>query len=202
VGQEQYVEYAGDIHDSGHLLLSLINDILDMSKIEAGKRELAETVMSVEDVVRSVSRLVAARAKAGKVRLTVSIPSVFPFFRAEERAIKQILTNLMTNAIKFTPEGGMVALTAQLNADEDMVIRVKDTGIGMSAEEIPIAMSPFGQIESALSRKNQGTGLGLPLTRALVELHGGTLALESEVGKGTTVSLTFPKTRLINKAGY
>ncbi len=202
VGQDQYVEYAGDIHDSGQLLLSLINDILDMSKIEAGKRELAETVMSVEDVVRSVSRLVAARAKAGKVKLTVSIPSVFPFFRAEERAIKQILTNLMTNAIKFTPEGGTVALTAQLSADEELVISVKDTGIGMSAEEIPIAMSPFGQIESALSRKNQGTGLGLPLTRALVELHGGVLTLESEVGKGTTVSLTFPKARLINKAGY
>ncbi|MFA6280763.1 MAG: PAS domain-containing sensor histidine kinase [Bdellovibrionales bacterium] len=202
VGQAQYVEYAGDIHDSGQLLLSLINDILDMSKIEAGKRELAETVMSVEDVVRSVSRLVAARAKAGKVKLTVSIPSVFPFFRAEERAIKQILTNLMTNAIKFTPEGGTVALSAQMNPNEEMIISVKDTGIGMSAEEIPIAMSPFGQIESALSRKNQGTGLGLPLTRALVELHGGMLSLESEVGKGTTVSLTFPKARLIQKAGY
>lgn len=202
VGQDQYVEYAGDIHDSGQLLLSLINDILDMSKIEAGKRELAETVMSVEDVVRSVSRLVAARAKAGKVKLTVSIPSVFPFFRAEERAIKQILTNLMTNAIKFTPEGGTVSLSVGLNPKDEMIIVVSDTGIGMSAEEIPIAMAPFGQIENALSRKNQGTGLGLPLTRALVELHGGTLALESEVGKGTIVSLTFPKARLIQKAGY
>jgi len=199
VGQAQYVEYAGDIHDSGQLLLSLINDILDMSKIEAGKRELAESVMSVEDIVRSVSRLVLARAKTGKVRLTASVPSGFPFFRAEERAIKQVLTNLLTNAIKFTPEGGTVTLSAERAEDDSLVIKVQDTGIGMTPDEIPIALAPFGQIESALSRKNQGTGLGLPLTRALVELHGGTLTIESEVGKGTTVVLSFPKERLVKK---
>ena len=199
VGQAQYVEYAGDIHDSGQLLLSLINDILDMSKIEAGKRALAESVMSVEDTVRSVSRLVAARAKEGKIKLTMSVPRDFPCFRAEERAIKQILTNLLTNAIKFTPEGGTVSLTAEQTDKGDLRIVVEDTGIGMSAEEIPVAMAPFGQIESALSRKNQGTGLGLPLTRALVELHGGTLDLESAVGKGTKITLLFPKDRVVDK---
>ncbi|HAX92239.1 MAG TPA: hypothetical protein DCY07_08590 [Rhodospirillaceae bacterium] len=199
VGQDQYIEYAGDIHDSGQLLLSLINDILDMSKIEAGKRDLAETVMGVEDIVRSVTRLVAARAKAGKVRLSMSVPPTLPFFRAEERAFKQILTNLLTNAIKFTPEGGSVTLSADLGKNGEMIIAVQDTGIGMTPEEIPVALAPFGQIESALSRKNQGTGLGLPLTRALVELHGGTLGLESEVGKGTTITLTFPKERVVKK---
>ncbi|MDX9688962.1 MAG: ATP-binding protein [Alphaproteobacteria bacterium] len=199
VGQEQYIEYAGDIHDSGSLLLSLINDILDMSKIEAGKRELAETVLNLEEAMRSVTRLVAARAKAGKVRLTMSVPQTMPGFRAEERAMKQVLTNLLTNAVKFTPEGGSVSLTADLSPEDEIVITCKDTGIGMSKEEIPIALAPFGQIESALSRKNQGTGLGLPLTRALVELHGGTLDLHSEVGNGTSITLTFPKTRTVRK---
>jgi len=201
VGQQQYIEYAGDIHDSGQLLLSLINDILDMSKIEAGKRALAEAVMSVEEIVRSVTRLVAARAKEGKIRLTMNVPHEFPSFRAEERAIKQILTNLLTNAIKFTPEGGAVSLNASLTQLGQLKIIVQDSGIGMSPEEIPIAMAPFGQIESALSRKNQGTGLGLPLTRALVELHGGTLELQSTVGKGTTITLLFPKDRVVDKVG-
>lgn len=199
VGNPQYVEYAGDIHDSGALLLSLINDILDMSKIEAGKRDLAEATNDVEEIIRSVTRLVAARAKANKVRLNVAVPHDFPMLRAEERAFKQILTNLLTNAIKFTPEGGTVTLSTATTVLGQIQIEVRDTGIGMKPEEIPIALAPFGQIESALSRKNQGTGLGLPLTRALVELHGGTLDLESEYGKGTTVTLTFPKERVIRK---
>ncbi len=201
VGQPQYVEYAGDIYDSGSLLLSLINDILDMSKIEAGKRDLAETVLNIDDTLRSVTRLVAARAKAGKVKLTVSVPREIASFRAEERAFKQILTNLLTNAIKFTPEDGAVSISADVDAEGRIVIVCKDTGIGMSAEEIPIALTPFGQIESALSRKNQGTGLGLPLTCALVELHGGKLDLQSEVGKGTTITLTFPKERTVARVG-
>lgn len=199
VGQAQYIEYAGDIHDSGQLLLSLINDILDMSKIEAGKRALSESIMNIEETIRSVTRLVAARAKEGKIKLTMAVPHEIPSFRAEERAIKQILTNLLTNAIKFTPEGGTVALSASVTPLGQMKIIVQDTGIGMTPEEIPIAMAPFGQIESALSRKNQGTGLGLPLTRALVELHGGTLELQSTFGKGTTITLLFPKERVVDR---
>lgn len=201
VGQAQYIEYAGDIHDSGALLLSLINDILDMSKIEAGKRELAESTNDIEEIVRSVTRLVAARAKAGRIKLTMSVPRDMPLFRAEERAIKQILTNLLTNAIKFTPENGTVSLSAAQSKEGQLVLTVQDTGIGIKPEEVAIALAPFGQIESALSRKNQGTGLGLPLTRALVELHGGTLDLQSEVGKGTTITLTFPKERVIGRIG-
>ncbi len=199
VGQAQYVEYAQDIYDSGALLLSLINDILDMSKIEAGKRVLAESVIDVEHVVQSVIRLVMARAKMGKLHLNVKVPHDLPSLRGEERAIKQILTNLLTNAIKFTPEGGSVTLTAGMDEAGRMVIEVEDTGIGMAPEDIPVAMAPFGQIESALSRKNQGTGLGLPLTRALVELHDGELDLESHVGQGTIITITLPASRIVSR---
>jgi len=199
VGQPQYIEYANDIHDSGELLLSLINDILDMSKIEAGKRELAESIINVENVVQSVARLVASRAKAGRLHMNVKVPHDLPAFRGEERAIKQVLTNLLTNAIKFTPEGGNIFLTAHLDEFGRICISVQDTGVGMAPEDIPVAMAPFGQIESALSRKNQGTGLGLPLTKALVELHGGVLDLQSEVGKGTTVTIVLPAERVISK---
>jgi PAS domain S-box-containing protein len=197
VGQAQYVEYARDIYDSGELLLSLINDILDMSKIEAGKRALAETVFDVERVVQSVVRLVASRAKLGKLKLNIRMPRDFPELRGEERAIKQILTNLLTNAIKFTPEGGSVSLDAHLDEFGRMGITIKDTGVGMTPEDIPLALAPFGQIESALSRKNQGTGLGLPLTKALVELHGGVLDLQSAPGIGTTVTVVLPADRVV-----
>ncbi|MDD5587139.1 MAG: ATP-binding protein [Alphaproteobacteria bacterium] len=198
-GQPQYIEYSRDIYDSGELLLSLINDILDMSKIEAGKRPLAESDLVVADFVRSVMRLVAVRAKAGRVKLNVHVPPDIPQIRGEEKAIKQILTNLLTNAIKFTPEGGIVTLSAQIADDGRMAITVEDTGIGMKPEDIPVALTPFGQIESVLSRKNQGTGLGLPLTKALVELHGGELKMESEVGKGTSINVLFPTERVVRK---
>ena len=197
VGQEQYIEYAKDIYDSGGLLLSLINDILDMSKIEAGKRELAEAELDVAKLVRSVGVLVEARAKLGKVKLQFDVPKELPVLRGEERAMKQILTNLLTNAIKFTPENGSVILSALIDPRGDMRIIVIDTGIGIAPEDIQVALAPFGQIESALSRKHQGTGLGLPLTKALVELHGGILDLQSKLGEGTTVTLIFPASRVL-----
>lgn len=200
VGQAQYIEYAEDIYDSGELLLSLINDILDMSKIEAGKRVLTESMIDVDRVVHSAVRLVAARAKTGKLRLNIHIPSDFPVLRGEERAIKQIVTNLLTNAIKFTPEGGTVTLEAKIDGFGRMAIVISDTGIGIAPEDICIALAPFGQIESALSRKNQGTGLGLPLTKALVELHDGVLDLHSEVGHGTTVTVLFPANRVFGRS--
>ncbi|MDR3424981.1 MAG: ATP-binding protein [Alphaproteobacteria bacterium] len=200
-GQPQYVDYAKDIYDSGQLLLSLINDILDMSKIEAGKRQLHEVVLNIDTLVQSVSRLVAARAKESKVRLNLHVPRDFPSLRGEEKAMKQILTNLLTNAVKFTPEGGSVTLSAMIDAEDRMTLTVIDSGIGIAPEDIAVALAPFGQIESAMSRKHQGTGLGLPLTKALVELHGGTLDLKSELGNGTTVTLTFPVKRVVRKEG-
>jgi PAS domain S-box-containing protein len=196
-GNPQYVEYAKDIYDSGELLLSLINDILDMSKIEAGKRDLAESVINITRTVQACMRLVAARAKTSKQRITVNIPRDFPDLRGEERAVKQVIVNLLTNAIKFTPENGEITIHAEMLPTRDMRIAIEDTGIGIAAEHIEVVLAPFGQIESSLSRKNQGTGLGLPLTKALVELHGGTLDITSKIGSGTTVIVTFPATRVL-----
>ncbi|HEU0118791.1 MAG TPA: ATP-binding protein, partial [Alphaproteobacteria bacterium] len=156
--------------------------------------------LDVEHVIQSVIRLVASRAKLGKLHLNVRVPKDLPDLRGEERALKQVLTNLLTNAIKFTPEGGDVTLSAKLDEFKRLCIRVEDTGIGISPEDVPLALAPFGQIESALSRKNQGTGLGLPLTKALVELHGGVLDLQSTVGKGTAVTIMFPADRVVAKA--
>lgn len=196
-GTAQYVEYAKDIYDSGELLLSLINDILDMSKIEAGKRALSDSALDVERIIQSCIRLVAVRARAGRLHLTVRAARNLPLVRAEERALKQILTNLMTNAIKFTPEDGHVTVNAYIDAFGHFCISVTDTGIGIAAEDIPTALAPFGQIESALNRKTQGTGLGLPLTKALAELHGGELQIESAPGKGTTVTVVLPADRVL-----
>ena len=200
VGSAQYVEYAKDIYDSGELLLSLINDILDMSKIEAGKRDLAESVININRVVQTALRLVAARAKMNKQHLVVKLPKDFPDFRGEERAIKQIIVNLLTNAIKFTPEGGSITVDGRMHPDGSMEFSIADTGIGIAKEHIDVVLAPFGQIESALSRKHQGTGLGLPLTKALVELHDGTLNITSEVGVGTTVTITLPPTRVLQQS--
>ncbi|MBY0428028.1 MAG: PAS domain S-box protein, partial [Alphaproteobacteria bacterium] len=200
VGNPQYVEYAKDIYDSGELLLSLINDILDMSKIEAGKRDLAESVININRVVQTALRLVAARAKMNKQHLIVTLPKDFPDFRGEERAFKQIIVNLLTNAIKFTPEGGSITVDGKMNPNGSMEISVADTGIGIAQEHIEVVLAPFGQIESALSRKHQGTGLGLPLTKALVELHDGTLTIASQVGVGTTVTITLPPTRILQQS--
>jgi len=199
VNNPQYVEYAKDIYDSGELLLSLINDILDMSKIEAGKRDLAESVINMQRLVQACLRLVAARAKASKQNLVVKLAKDLPDLRGEERAIKQIIVNLLTNAIKFTPEGGSITVDGFVNEEKSLVLCVSDTGIGIAPEHIGTALEPFGQIESALSRKHQGTGLGLPLTKALVELHDGELFLESEIGVGTRVTLTFPPNRVLQQ---
>jgi PAS domain S-box-containing protein len=199
VGTAQYVEYAKDIYDSGELLLSLINDILDMSKIEAGKREISESVINVSRVIQACLRLVAARAKANKQKLEIKIPRDFPELRGEEKAVKQILVNLMTNAIKFTPEGGEITVEGKIGESGEMVLMVADTGIGIAPEHIEVVLAPFGQIESALSRKKQGTGLGLPLTKALAELHGGVLTIDSVVNKGTTVTITFPPDRVLQQ---
>ncbi|HVY13332.1 MAG TPA: ATP-binding protein, partial [Alphaproteobacteria bacterium] len=139
----------------------------------------------------------AARAKASRQKIEVKIPRDFPDLRGEEKAVKQILVNLLTNAIKFTPEGGDITVQGSINASGGMVLAVIDTGIGIAPEHMHLVLAPFGQIESALSRKNQGTGLGLPLTKALTELHGGTLEIASEVGKGTTVTVTFPPDRVL-----
>ena len=189
--------YLEDIHNSGQHLLSLINDILDLSKIEAGADDLDEEAVNAPDLARAVLRVVRQRAETSNVAIEWSGAMNLPLLYADERKIKQALLNLMTNAIKFTPYGGKVRLTVDCPDGEGFVFRVADNGIGMAPEDIPTALRQFGQVDSALNRKYEGTGLGLPLTRALVELHGGTLEVESALGEGTTVTLRLPADRVL-----
>jgi len=194
----QYREYAGDIHASGRHLLSLINDILDLSKIEAGKFEMLEARVDIADAVDTSLRLIRERAKNGKVELVNDLPDTLPELVADRRAVKQILINLLSNAVKFTEAGGTVTVGAVLRPDGTLEISVEDTGIGMDNADIALAMTPFGQAESALNRRFEGTGLGLPLAERLIALHGGTLDLHSERGVGTRVSVRFPAVRVLS----
>jgi len=201
LGTAQYKGYAADIHESGRHLLNVINDLLDMSKIEAGKLALDESSITLAGIVRSCMRVVQERADAAQLRLAVRVPDDLPRLLADERLLKQILLNLLSNAVKFTPAGGEVSISAALEADGQLALAVADTGIGIAPEDTARALEPFGQIDSSLSRRYQGTGLGLPLTKALVELHGGTLALESRPGAGTVATVRFPPGRVIACGG-
>jgi two-component system cell cycle sensor histidine kinase PleC len=195
LGTPQYKEYSQDIWSSGTHLLELINDILDLSKIEAGKLDLQEEEVNIRDVVDTCVRLVANRAQKGEIKIHTDIAAEAPKLWADERKLKQILLNLLSNAVKFTRPGGTVSVTSTVAPTGDVVLRVIDTGIGIAANDIPKALAAFGQVDSSLSRKYEGTGLGLPLTKALVELHGGTLTLESQVNVGTTVCVSLPAVR-------
>ncbi len=199
IGSPRYKEYARDIHDSGTHLLNLINDILDVSKAEAGKIELQESSVRIGDVIDASIRLVGPRAREGGIKLSLPQYAHLPPLLADERRLKQVLLNLLSNAVKFTPSGGSVTLTANDEGAGGFVIRVIDSGIGMAGEDIPKALEPFGQVDSKLARKYEGTGLGLPLSKALVELHGGSLQIESEPGVGTTVTVVFPASRVVRQ---
>ena len=200
VGSPKYLEYVTDINESGTHLLELINDILDLSKIEAGELELHEQGVDVSRVVRSCLTLVKDRAEAGEIEVKCDSASNLPGLYADERKLKQILINLLSNAIKFTPTGGKVTITSWFNSDDGYVFEISDTGIGIAPEDIPKALTPFRQVDNDMSRKYDGTGLGLPLTAALTELHGGSLDLQSEVGVGTTVTVRFPAERILAQA--
>ena len=197
IGATRYVDYARDIHTSGIHLLSIISDILDLSKIEAGRRELSESAIDLYEMAELALRLVRGRAENGGVRMVNGIaPGQMPRVFADERAVKQILLNLLSNAVKFTPDGGRVAVAAELRGDGSLAVSVDDTGIGIAPENIPRALAPFSQVDSTLTRRYEGTGLGLPLVKSLIELHDGTLELESEEGKGTLATIVFPARRV------
>jgi len=197
VGSVQYRDYAGDIHDSGKHLLGLINDILDLSKIESGTDDLHEDTIEIPKIIHSALKLVEQRAKQGAIKLQVEIADQLPALRADERKLKQILVNLLSNAVKFSDSGGEVALWVWCRPDSGHVFQIIDTGIGIAPEDIPKALSRFGQIDADLNRQYEGTGLGLPLTKALIELHGGTMDLQSRVGVGTIVTVCFPAERIV-----
>lgn len=197
LGDPHYEGYAKDIYNSGAHLLELINDILDISKVEKGKLELHEEDIDVGEVVRSSLDMVRKQAVAGKVELTDGPGENLPLLRADERIVKQILLNFLSNAVKFTPAGGRVTISAGIGGDGGFIFRIADTGIGIAGEDIAKVLSPYAQVDSALARRHKGTGLGVSLAKRLTEAHGGTLEIESEIGKGTTVTVRFPPARTV-----
>jgi PAS domain S-box-containing protein len=197
LGSDHYRGYAADIFESGTHLLGIINDILDLSKIEAGRFELREEECDVAELVASSVRYVGERAANAGLTLHQDLPEALPLLWADSRSIRQILLNLLSNAIKFTPVSGRIDVSARLDEERRVRLSVCDNGIGMAIQDVPRALEPFVQIDSALSRKYEGTGLGLPLVRALAELHGATLEVKSALGEGTKVTVRFPAERTI-----
>ncbi len=196
----RYREYADFIHRSGAHLLSLINDLLDLSKIEAGHYELHEEDIELPKALGNCMEIMRAQADREGLGLHLEIPPDIPVLHADLRSLDQILLNLISNAVKFTPRGGRITIGAGLDAERGLTIRVADTGIGIAEDNIAKAMEPFGQVaEHGSHAKKEGTGLGLALTRYLAELHGGSVRLESEVGRGTTVYVYFPGERVGGK---
>jgi PAS domain S-box-containing protein len=195
VGQDSYKEYADDIYQSGRRLLTIINEILDISKVEAGDRHLNEQVVDLAALVESTMNLLESKARANNLIVTSMLKNV-PKIVGEELALKQVLVNILSNAIKFTPSGGRVTVTNERDAEGALRISITDTGIGLDAHEIEKALSPFGQVENAFNRANAGTGLGLTLSDALIKLHDGRLELLSQKGIGTTVTIVIPLDRV------
>ena len=188
---ERYLEYAQIIHSSGTHLLSLVNDLLDLSKLDAGKLELRVERVQILKVIIDCVRFVETQATRAQVGISVHIYDGVNLLSGDVKRLHQMLLNLLSNALKFTPEGGEVTIDV-FRRGTDIAISVSDTGIGIKTEDIPKVLEPFGQIESTLSQMHQGTGLGLPLTKELAELHGGSLIMESNIDVGTTVTITLP----------
>ncbi len=197
---ERHVEYAQAIGESGRHLLHVINDILDLSKIEAGRLDLREDLVDLGRLVSACIGDLRERVRAKALALDCEIPDALPLLWADPTKLKQILLNLLSNAVKFTPDGGGIAVKLAMVPAKGIELSVRDTGIGMAQEDIPTALEKFGQIDARLSRKYEGSGLGLPLTKALIERHGGTLHIRSAPNAGTTVTAVFPLARVRDAA--
>lgn len=194
----QYVEYARDIYGSGAHLLDIINDILDLSKVEAGKFELTEENVAVEEVVFAVCNIIKGKADEKNLHIAPRLPGVMPRLYADKRSLKQMMLNLLSNAVKFTPKDGDVCISAQLEDDGGVAIVVSDSGIGIAEADMHKVLAPFGQVDSALAREHEGTGLGIPLVKAMIELHGGTLSFDTKPGAGCVATLRFPPERSVH----
>jgi two-component system cell cycle sensor histidine kinase PleC len=190
-----YREYAGDIHTSGQHLLNLINEVLDLSRIEAGRYELNEEAVSLAHVAEDCHHLLKLRATNRDINIHELCEPDLPKLWADERAVRQICLNLLSNAIKFTPQGGEVWLKIGWTASGGQYLSVRDTGPGIPEDEIPVVLASFGQGSNAIKSAEQGAGLGLPIVKGLVDLHGGTFTLRSKLREGTEVIVTFPAER-------
>lgn len=195
-----YKEYAGDIHASGEHLLHLINEILDLSRIEAGRYQLNEGPVSLADIVEECRHLVAMKAQAKQIRIVEKVEPGLPPINADERAIRQIVLNLLSNAVKFTPSAGEIVLVVGWTAGGGQYVSVRDNGPGIPPEEIPIVLSAFGQGSIAIKSAEQGTGLGLPIVQALVNMHGGRFELKSKLREGTEATAIFPASRVLARS--
>jgi PAS domain S-box-containing protein len=190
------VDYATHIHDSARHLLRVINNILDLSKAESGQMELAEDYCRLPDIIADCVQLHAPQAAAGGLVVNVTPATHLPYFYGDKRRIHQAIASILSNAVKFTKPGGRVEIMATVD-EAGFVVIIRDTGIGMAPDEISVALEPFRQLDARLNRRYEGTGLGLPLTKHLIELHGGVLQIDSAPGEGTRVSLCFPAERVV-----
>lgn len=198
LGQDRYKEYSKDINVSGQHLLSIINDILDLSKAEAGKLILQDEEVSIVDTVNSTLRIIRDHAAERGVRLAFDVPAHDYQMIGDPRLLAQVFLNLFSNAVKFTHKGGSVAISFEEVKNGSLRVRIKDTGIGIDPENIEKVFAPFVQIENSMSRNYEGTGLGLPLTKNIMELHNGSITLDSRLGEGTVAIVEIPKERLVN----
>jgi two-component system cell cycle sensor histidine kinase PleC len=194
----KYEEYMADIHFSSRHLLDIINDVLDMSKIEAGRVELIESEVAIGEVLDSVARIMNDRAQAQSIGLDFRADKDLPHIKADQRLLRQILINLVSNGVKFSPAGKSVKVRAAVLPDHHMRITVEDEGCGIPADKLKVVLEPFGQVNDPRHSSGQGTGLGLPLAKAMTELHGGKLTIESKEGKGTKVHIDFPLERTMD----
>ena len=192
LGNEKYRDYMKDIHQSSLHLLSIINDVLDMSKIEAGKLELSREPLNIRSLIGEVIRMMRELAESRGIKLAPTLVDGDLEIWADERAMKQIFLNLLSNAIKFSRDGGEVCIRVLADRPDLAVVEFEDHGIGMNEEELERALQPFGQAKPSTTRNNGGTGLGLPITKGLIEAHGGKLAIESRVGQGTIARIAVP----------
>jgi signal transduction histidine kinase len=199
VGSARYADYVSDIHESGSHLLGIINDILDLSKAEAGRMDLDEDEIDPAELVAAVCRLVRHRSEAARLEIEPRVAPGLPRVKADERKLKQMLLNLLSNAVKFTAPGGRVTIEAEVTSAGELRLAVLDTGIGIAAADLARVLEPFAQVDGSLARKYEGTGLGLPLNKAMVERHGGRFELESRPGEGTRAALFLPPSRLLGR---